>query len=34
LQFGWIEYIIPFFIFYTLFVFVLIIIRNIFLPIN
>ena len=34
LQFGWIEYIVPFFIFYTLFVFVLIIIRNIFLPIN
>ena len=34
LQFGWIEYIIHFFIFYTLFVFVLIIIRNIFLPIN
>ena len=34
LQLGWIEYIIPFFIFYTLFVFVLIGIRKILLPIN
>jgi hypothetical protein len=34
LQLGWIEYIIPFFIFYTLFVFVLIGIRKFILPIN
>jgi len=34
LEFGWIEYIAPFFIFFTLFIFILIGIRNFFLSIN
>jgi len=34
LEFGWIEYIAPFFIFFTLFIFILIGVRNFFLSIN